>query len=94
MRLEDQSDSCEVLSEDEEFVLSLLREIMGELRARGHAADVKSMEMAIVNAGAQIERVAPGLEFQVFRIRSARFLVQARAGQNGAIELMFIKVES
>ena len=94
MRPEEQSDPCDVLSEDEEFVLSLLRDILGEIRARGHAADLKSMEMAIVNAGAQIERVAPGLEFQVFRIRSARFHVQARASQKGAIELMFIKVES
>ena len=83
-----------VLSPDEEFVLSLIREVVMGMRARGQVAEIGRVELAIVNAGAQIERIAPGIDAKAYRIRSARFLVQASAGRKAGIELMFIEVES
>jgi hypothetical protein len=84
---------CSVLSLDEEYILSLVREIIEGIRFSGRVADIGGVERALADAGVQGESVASAGNVRMLRMRSAIFFVQSRTEHAGAIELNFIEVK-
>jgi hypothetical protein len=82
-----------ILSADEEFALSMLREVLNQVRPNGHAVAMGLLEQAIANAGAQVECSVSGPHGKVFRIKSARFAIQSGANSKGTFDVIFIEDE-
>jgi hypothetical protein len=82
-----------ILSTDEEFTLSLLREVLDKVRPNGRVVAIGLLEQAIADAGAQAESCAPSQFGRIFRVKGARFAIQASANSQGTFEVAFIEDE-
>jgi hypothetical protein len=82
-----------ILSADEEFALSMLREVLDQVRPNGRAVAMGLLEQAIADAGAQVEGGVPGPHGKIFRIKSARFAIQSGANSKGTFDVIFIEDE-
>ncbi len=79
----------DVLSDDEEGVVSILRQIVNEIRAQGLVADVETVARAAVEAGASsASRVGWG-EAGVLTFHGASFSLIPRLGSGAGIEVDF-----
>jgi len=86
---DDNGDSLDILSGDEESVISMLRRIVDVIRAHGMAADVEAVERAVIEAGASNEDGARRSESRVLRFRSAHFSLTPRTDSGARIEINF-----
>jgi len=79
----------DVLNADEERSLSLVREIVAGIKARGATADIGSVELALTAAGASREGDVTRFESRTFRLYGARFSVVTGRHPAGGIEVNF-----
>ena len=86
---DDNGDSLDLLSGDEESVISMLRQIIDEIRAHGMAPNVEAVERAVIEAGASSEGDARRGESRVMRFRSAHFSLTPRTESGARIEINF-----
>lgn len=77
----------DVLTEDEESALSIVRETLAEARAKNGAADIRGLSTAIAAVGPRM--TAETVESSSFVHRTARFTVRALLQRSGAFELSF-----
>jgi hypothetical protein len=82
----------DVLTAEEESVLSMVREIVAEGRARGGVAEIGELKKTIARAGATV--AGETCESGTFILRGARFTVRALSDPHGAIELRFLGPEA
>jgi hypothetical protein len=85
--------STGMLSTDEEFALSMLREVLDHIRPNGRAVAMGLLEQAISDAGAQVECGTRGSYRRIFRIKGARFAIQSGAKSEGTFDVIFIEDE-
>jgi hypothetical protein len=81
----------EILSEDEEAALALVRRALEEARAGGATAYLRGLSAAIAAAGACT--TVETRDSVSFAHRSARFTVRAFAERPGSFELSFQEAE-
>jgi hypothetical protein len=79
-----------VLSNDEELVVSLVREVLGKMRAEGRMVEMVLVERALAESGMRMERDSLGSGGKVFVIRNARFFMQSCGANLGGVELVFV----
>jgi hypothetical protein len=77
----------DVLTEDEESALAIVRETLLEVRAGGRLADIRGICAAVAAAGARV--TAENGESASFAHRSARFTVRFLAENPGRFVLSF-----
>jgi len=82
---------ADVLTAEEERVLSMVREMVAEGRARDGAAEIGELKKTIARAGAVVANET--CESGTFILRGARFMVRALSDPQGAIELRFLGPE-
>lgn len=80
----------EVLNVDEERALSLLREVVAEIRAHGQPADLPRLEAAITGRGGWSAEGESSLDVRTFRLQGALFSVRAAIEPPGAVEVSFM----
>jgi|HubBroStandDraft_1064217.scaffolds.fasta_scaffold90156_3 hypothetical protein len=79
----------EVLTFDEENVLSSIREVVTGIRALGPPVEVKDVEEAVVLLGGSASSETDNAGFRIFNLRGARFSLRPALGSPGAIEISF-----
>lgn len=89
MARNDNGGGPDVLSGDEEGVVSMLRQIVIEIRAHGLAADVETVARAAVEAGASSASGDGWGEAGVLTFHGAHFSLIPRSGPGAGIEVNF-----
>lgn len=79
-----------VLSNDEEVVISLVRQVLGKIRAERRTVDMVDVETALAESGMKMQYDTRGIGGKVYALRNARFFVQSCAATLGGVELVFI----
>jgi hypothetical protein len=83
----------EILSTDEEFALSMLRDVLDHVRSNGSVVATGLLEQAIADAGGHADCWVAGNYGRIFRVKGARFAIQPGANSQGTIEVIFIEGE-
>jgi hypothetical protein len=83
------SGTADLLTPDEEGVLSALRDIVAGVRAQGLAPELEGAADRLVSAGAELS-VGPGEPGPLdFRLRGVRFTLRTSPGPRRGIEVCF-----
>ena len=90
----DDADRCDILSNDEESALCLIRQIIAGIRARDLLADIEAVEQALIDSGTSKLGDAADRESGMFRLHSAHFSLTACPQPGAGIEINFNPVQS
>ncbi len=82
-------DHPDVLSEDEESALCLVRQVVAEARLNATTADITAVRKALIGAGASGEPDGPGRNPVIFRFRGASFSLLAQPHPGTGIAVNF-----
>ncbi len=85
----ERADRCDVLSDDEERALALVREIVAGIRDGGVGADIEAIERALIGTGASKSDDRLGCEYRAFTLRGAHFTLLAQPIPGTGIEVDF-----
>jgi hypothetical protein len=80
----------DVLTIDEEGVLSSIREIVSGIRAGSRAIGLEDVEGAVISIGGSVSTEPDRGAYKIYELRGARFSLSADSGSGGAIQLSFI----
>ena len=87
---ERQAGPDEVLTVAEENALSVVREVVDNLRARGLTLDFERVEPAMIAAGARLADGETQGEVRLFRLQGALFSLRVGVPPTGAVEINFL----
>ena len=92
-RIEDsfgQGDRIDVLSEEEENLVPMIRSLASSFGKCGAIADILVMERALIAEGAEKESVANGRRSCTFSLRGARLAVGACCASRRLVKIEFV----
>jgi len=83
------ADRCNVLSDDEERTLFVLRQIIANKRAEDAAADIEAVVRTMIDSGASKIVDSQGREFWTLRLCRAHFSLEVHPFPNAGVEINF-----
>ena len=89
----DDADRCDILSNDEERALCLIRQIVAGIRARDLLVYIEAVEQELIDAGSSKLGDAAEREPSMFRLHGAHFSLTAGPQPGAGIEINFHPVQ-
>ena len=83
------ADPYDVLTNDEESALSVVRQIITNIKQRGMPANIETIEQAMIDAGASNEGYTSAPEFRNYKLRGVHLSLKVHPHSDVGIEISF-----